>query len=210
MTAPVGRGQPGLGIDSFGGQVIDPTANVLALVEAAVARQDDLRKADAMLQNARIQGLADLVKQQATHQKKSNKQESQRLNAIRQVDVLAVNTSAAQSLQAIQALAATTTTNAENLRNALTATASTIATQTAATVSAITDRLAALEKSSYEGKGKEAVSDPQLLELVASVKALSSARSEGTGSKDLSRYVTNLLGLIVGLAIAVVALLVKR
>ncbi len=47
---PVGR--PGIGVDARGGQVIDPTKNVLDLVEAAIRRQDDLRVAEAKLQDA--------------------------------------------------------------------------------------------------------------------------------------------------------------
>ena len=38
--------RPGIGVDSLGGQVIDPTKNVLDLVEASIKRQDDLRDAE--------------------------------------------------------------------------------------------------------------------------------------------------------------------
>ena len=37
---------PGPGVDRFGTPVVDPTQNVLDLVEAAIKRQDDLRMAD--------------------------------------------------------------------------------------------------------------------------------------------------------------------
>jgi hypothetical protein len=46
--------RPGIGIDSFGGQVIDPTANVLDLVHAAMRRQDDLRDEERRRVNERI------------------------------------------------------------------------------------------------------------------------------------------------------------
>ena len=45
-----GEGRPGIGIDKFGNQVVDPTKNVLDLVLAAVKRLDDLN--DAMTKRA--------------------------------------------------------------------------------------------------------------------------------------------------------------
>lgn len=38
--------RPGIGVDSKGSAVIDPTKNVLDLVEASIKRQDDLRDAE--------------------------------------------------------------------------------------------------------------------------------------------------------------------
>lgn len=55
LIAPIAAAQeqrPGVAIDSRGGAVIDPTRNVLDLVEAAIRRQDDLRAAEAKYQNA--------------------------------------------------------------------------------------------------------------------------------------------------------------
>jgi hypothetical protein len=45
------RDGAGLGIDAAGGPVIDPTQNVLQLVDAAIGRQDDLRAAEAKYQD---------------------------------------------------------------------------------------------------------------------------------------------------------------
>src|SRR6185312_9446654 len=45
MAGPIEQ-RPGIGVDSRGGQVIDPTKNVLDLVEASIKRQDDLRDAE--------------------------------------------------------------------------------------------------------------------------------------------------------------------
>ena len=42
---PAGQQLAGVGVDAFGGQVIDPTANVIALVKGDVKRIDDLREA---------------------------------------------------------------------------------------------------------------------------------------------------------------------
>jgi hypothetical protein len=43
--APSPSGRAGVPVDTFGGPTVDPTVNVLNLVEAAIQRQDDLRAA---------------------------------------------------------------------------------------------------------------------------------------------------------------------
>ncbi len=167
-------GLAGLGVDFQGGPVIDPTANVMSLVEASNRRQDDLREANSK----HTEAIASL---RAEHSKDIASLESARLDSIRRVDQLAVTTAADRALAAIQTLAATTNTNAENLRNALNTTATTIATQTANTVNSITERISMLEKSSYEGKGKQAVSDPMMIDLMAKMNSLIQAQATGTG-----------------------------
>jgi hypothetical protein len=185
----------GIGVDEFGAPAVDPTQNVIALTEAANLRQDDLRRENnarvdvevrrlEQLSALRAEHSKTLIHLHAVHSKELSALESNRLNAIRQVDVLAVNTAADRAAAAIQALAATTAANADNLRNALTATAATIATQTAGIVTAITERIAALEKSSYEGKGKQAVADPLMDELVREMKSLRESRATGAGKGE--------------------------
>lgn len=185
----------GPAVDAHGNPAIDPTANVIALTDAAVHRQDDLRAAHERFVNAALEHAEhvavirsahtrELIQLRADFAKELAALESSRLNAIRQVDVIAVNTAADRAAAAIQALAATTAANAENVRTALTNTATTIATQTASTVTAITERLAALEKSSYEGKGRQAYADPAMAELLLEVKALRTTSSTNSGTKS--------------------------
>jgi hypothetical protein len=193
----------GKGVDASGGPVIDPTQNVKDLSEAANRRQDDLREANDKLHASEIKRLdaeASHLKEIAVireqHAKEIRAAETERLNSIRQVDVTAVRTEADRALAAIQTLAATTATNAENLRNALNATAATIAKSTSDTVSQITERIAALEKSSYEGVGKQRLADPQMAELLAKVELM---RGTSAGGID---QVTKVIIAAVGLAIA--------
>jgi len=182
----------GMAVDAAGNIAYDPSKNVLDLVEAAVRCLDDMALLRSQVAETRLNALEreagiraehhrNFSILRADHEKEIRELESNRLNAIRQVDVLAVNTAADRASQAIQALAATTTANAENLRNALNSTATTIANQTAATISAITERIAALEKSSYEGQGRSKFSDPMMAELLTQVKSLSEARATNTG-----------------------------
>jgi hypothetical protein len=153
--------QTGVGVDSTGGPVIDPTQNVLDLVQAANLRQDDLRQLNDRRIDAEIRVLATAVEGietrmilRAKHAKEIRDSETRRLDAIRQVDVLAVGRTAEQQLAAVQTLAATTTSAAETIRASVTSTATALATQLANTVSGLTERISALEKSSYEGAGK--------------------------------------------------------
>jgi hypothetical protein len=193
----------GLGVDVYGDPAFDPSENVKALNEAANKRQDDLRAAHNNLMAAEVRRLdaeAGHLKEisdiRERHSKEIRAAETERLNSIRQVDVTAVRTEADRALAAIQTLAATTATNAENLRNALNATAATIAKSTSDTVQQITERIAALEKSSYEGVGKQRLADPQMAELLLKVETM-----RGTNQGGVDRM-TQLLFAVVGLAVA--------
>lgn len=179
-------GRQGIGVDSEGGSVVDPTENVKALSEAANKRQDDLRNASDRLHisetrrlEAEVEHVKELAQIREAHAKEMRAAEGGRLDSIRQVDVTAVKTEADRALAAIQTLAATTATNAENLRNALNTTATTIAKSTSDTVSQITERIAALEKSSYEGLGKQRIADPMMVEVMAEMKLMRGTKSEG-------------------------------
>jgi hypothetical protein len=135
--------RPGLGVDSKGGAVIDPTANVLQLVEAAISRQDDLRDSFEKLVQAKLEHLKDVGNLRAEFSKEIRYLETERVNAVRQVDVSAVKTESERALIAIQTLAAQTATDAQA-----------IAKQTAEDRRQLMEQIAALQKSSYEGAGK--------------------------------------------------------
>lgn len=128
--------------DRSGGPVVDPTANVIALIEAATARQDDLREETTKridaglihqqeLAKVRDECARDMADIRERHSKEIRTLESDRLDKIRQVDVLAGNTASDRSLIAIQTLATSQAAAAETLRSMVTTTAATIATQTA-------------------------------------------------------------------------------
>lgn len=166
-------------VDIQGNPAFDPSANVIALTEAANKRQDDLRRAHRRFVAMQMSYIEKIGELRAAHTKEMMVGEAERLNSIRQVDVTAVKTEADRALAAIQVLATQTQTNAENLRNALTSTAATIAKQTSDTVAQLIERIAALEKSSYEGKGKSSYADPMMIELNEGMKALRGTKSEG-------------------------------
>jgi hypothetical protein len=64
-TMPTQSGGPtrgGIPIDAFGGPTVDPTKNVLDLVEAANRRQDDLRQASVARLEAHVRDLETHIK----------------------------------------------------------------------------------------------------------------------------------------------------
>jgi hypothetical protein len=92
-------GRSGQGVDYQGDPVIDPTANVLGIVQAEARRQDDLRLAESR----RVDEQAVL---RAEHERDLRLAETARLNAIRTVDVNAAAILAAQSAAQAEALRA--------------------------------------------------------------------------------------------------------
>ncbi len=59
--------QPGAGVDASGNPVLDPTKNVLGLVEAANKRTDDLAALREIIIIERDRRLEDLLNQKTTH-----------------------------------------------------------------------------------------------------------------------------------------------
>lgn len=181
--------------DSATGTVLDPTRNVIALTEAAIQRQDDLRAAFEVRVETQLAHLKEMAELRADHSKQMRESEADRLDKVRQVDVLAGTTATSSAERAIQALAAVTASNAETLRNALTTTAALIAKQgadAAAALATSTDsmmkdintRIADLQKASYLGVGKAAVTDPQMAELVTQIRSLVETRATSTGKGE--------------------------
>jgi len=204
----------GQGVDFLGNPVIDPTANVIALNEAAVRRQDDLREKDreiSDLQHAHTKELlllrAQLETQIATmredFQNKLLHAEAGRLDSIRQVDREDVAKATTAANLAISTLAAQTTDVATTLQKQVSDTALAAEARSSAQYNDTTKRLQAIELALSEGKGKQTVVDPQMDKLQGLVEAMARTQSTNTGkSEGISSTVAILLavgGLIVAL-----------
>lgn len=173
-TAPL----PGPGVDAQGVPVIDPTANVLALVDSAVKRLDDLREQEARRFNdllaAEKRRVDDLREQDQKHRaemtrltdastkerQKFNEDlrvaETARIDAIRSVDVNAVARAAEVSAAQASTLAAAVTASAEALRSQVALTASAAQTNLAAALEPIQKDISDLRKTQYEQAGSKA------------------------------------------------------
>jgi hypothetical protein len=137
QTAPETR--PGVAVDARGQPVVDPTKNVLDLVEAAIRRQDDLRGAAQMqtriqldaaekindlryrqtqeLATALATKLADEAKLRSDFTERLAVAEAKRIDAIRAVDVNAAAAIAQRTTEQATTLQTQTTQQAEVLRN---------------------------------------------------------------------------------------------
>lgn len=184
---------------------VDPTRNVTDLVRTSQARNEDVRILTVELFNAKLAHLEEVIRIRADHSKDVRMLESDRLDKIRQIDVLAGTTAAERSQVAIETLARVTTDNAETLRKMVADTAAAVSAQTAAANAALTERIASLEKSSYVGAGRSAVADPALAELAAEMKMLRQAQSTSVGKSEGG---TQMWGYVVG-ALGVVAMLLS-
>lgn len=129
--------EPGLGVDAFGKPVIDPTKNVLDLVEAAVRRLDDLSK----------------LREQ--HAREMRQAEKERIDAIRAVDVAASQQQQKDAEVRATALANTVAATAEANRSQVAAAATAAATSLAAALVPIQERLAELTRLQYEQQGQK-------------------------------------------------------
>lgn len=192
----------GPAIDKNQNPVIDPTANVISLVHALEKKLDDAQKIaekgledkfkeversiskESEITTLRAFHNSEITKLRAELQATVDTQESKRLDAIRRVDQEAVKTESERSQAAITALATVAATTAEALRNAVNTTATNLATQLDRTTSAITERIASLEKAQYTGAGKAAINDPNAERLAISVDKLVSAQSQGVGKGE--------------------------
>jgi hypothetical protein len=170
---------------------VDPTQNVRELFDAGSTRQDDLRLAERRLQEEKIlrvevqlRAVQHEVALRAEHQTSLDQLESKRLDAVRSVDQLAAKTEADRAAAAVTALATSAATTAETLRSAVNTSATNLATQLDRTVTTIIERIAAPEKSSYTGLGKQAVADPQIERLALMVETLTRSRAADTGKTE--------------------------
>jgi len=208
---------PGVGVDAFGGGVIDPTKNVLDLVGAATLRIDDLANLRTQLQGERVERV-DLLRQAdsrrleelrlaesrrvdsqmrtwADHQRDLSAAEAKRIDAIRQIDVAAVAVAHERATQQATTLAAQVATSADALRTLVATTASAMATQTQNFTTQFTDRLAVLERTQYEDKGRQNVINPQMAEYMEELKSLRLQIGQNTGK---SQGMSASWGLILG------------
>lgn len=155
--------------DRHNDPVVDPTKNVLDLVESAITRLNDLNNLDRHWRDK----LDDL---RSDHNRQIRKAESDRIDAIRAVDV--GNVQRAAEVQATQALA---------LANQVVATATALETKLGATVAPLQTRIDDLTRVQYEGVGgKQQAVEHRAVEtdfapVVAAVAALERSKAIAEG-----------------------------
>ena len=159
---------PGPGVDLYGRPVVDPTANVLKLVEEAVKRLDDLRHADERrlddllaasmarmgeMLDTKVEYLEKMNGQRDLHAMELREAESARIDAIRQIDVGAVQQAGSVAATQASTLAAQVATSAETLRTQVAAAASAATIALSAALEPVQKDIADLRRAQYEQQG---------------------------------------------------------
>jgi hypothetical protein len=129
--------------------VIDPTENVIALVQAESKRLDDMR-------NLVAAHASEVSALRAEYDEKLRKAETARIDAIRAVDVGAVNRAAEVSATQAITLATQVATSAETLRTQVAAAATAAAAALAAALEPIQKSIEDLRRAQYEAQGQKA------------------------------------------------------
>lgn len=145
----VERPPDGMGVDRSGGPVVDPTENVKDILEAAVKRQDDLRASESF-------HIRELMGLRADYEEKLRTAESERIDAIRAVDVGAVNRASDVQAAAAQALATQVTASADAMRNQVAAAAQAAAESLVTALLPLQTAIAELRQVQYEQAGQTA------------------------------------------------------
>ena len=153
---------------------LDPSANVLHIVEGAIKRLDDLRASEVRMINEKIDLHIEYIE-------KLSLAESKRLDAIRSVDVGTVAIASERAAATATVLASQVSQSAETLRTLVASTAASVAANLSQVSAQLTDRLALLEKKQYENQGKSSVTDPQLDALLKKMDTVIESRATNTG-----------------------------
>lgn len=147
MTNQIPQGNLGPATDRHNDPVIDPTQNVLQLVQAAVTRLDDLR----ILESTHIREMFEIRGQ---HTKDMRLAEADRINAIRLVDVQAVQRAAEVQAAQASAIANTVTASAEAMRTQVQAAAAAAEANLKASLEPMQKAIADLSRTQYELAGQ--------------------------------------------------------
>lgn len=181
----------------------DPTHNVLLLVSESARRLDEAIAAETRRQDdlraAETRRIDDLTSQRTHYNRLLAESESDRIDALRVVDVSNVALANAKAVDQATVLANQLVTSADKVRAEGAAMADAQAKQSALANAELSARLAALEKSNSEGVGKQRVADPMIAEFMADMKAVLISQSAGKGKIEGSNAVVALI--IAGFAV---------
>jgi len=157
---PVGGSSPGPSVDAAGQNVVDPTANVLQLVDAAVKRLDDLMTLQIQRQDdlriARAHHIDEIIRIRAEYQSILDDKEKSRIDDIRAVDASAVARASEVAAAQATALATQVAASAETLRTTVAAAATATATNLSAALNPIQQSISELRQVQFQAQGEKA------------------------------------------------------
>lgn len=191
----------GMGVDVYGGPVIDPTENVLSLVDVEKAHARELRAAD--LEHDRDLRTAEARYQDGMRQAEKEKQEA--LAVLKQgydkqiSDILTVQVKTTSELISTQLDKVTT-----SLSNQINAARQ----EQIGLIGTLSERIGRLEQNQWQTSGKASVSDPATAEalsrMATSITSLSASTADAmnktafTNAEALSKLATGIAALQTG------------
>lgn len=168
-------------------ELCDPSENTIKMIDNMVCYFKDSRAMDQKYNEDRLNVAIESSRRERV-------MESERINALRKVDVDAVAVANDRAIVQAQLLNDRMLDNADVLRKSVEATATTIATQFEKMTTTQNERIAALERINSENLGKSSVS-PDLQELVSQLIAAQNIAKGRSGlSLPLLLTIAGLLG----------------
>lgn len=176
-----GRGpRAGVGIDPYGGPVIDPTENVLALVDAQAKFQE---KMDEAHQQANDSERRWIIK----HFEALMVAERRRIDDLallkKDYDKAISETQTGQ----MKTTSDLVSTQLDKVTTSLSDTINKTADNIAATLATMDKRLAGVEQFRYETGGRASATDPALTQVLADITALKLGAGKSTGGDEAER-----------------------
>ena len=188
------KNPPGPGVDAQGQPVVDPTRNVVNIVDAAVRRLDDLRGADSLRRDEAINHVKEMAALRAIYDTELRDAEAKRIDAIRAVDVQAVSQATTAQEARAATLAAQVTATAETVRTQVTATQAAFLVTLDAALTPIRTDVADLRRVQFQQQGERS----------ANVES----RDERSDKRSVQTLSTNIMvgiGLVIIGALALIA-----
>jgi hypothetical protein len=197
--------------DRSNNPVVDPSQNVLALVDAANRRQDDLRDAQETLRLEQLNHIRDVVELTAEHSKELRIAESARIDAIRAVDQGNVTRASEVAAAQATALAAQLQVSAEALRAQVEATRITTADTLAAALSPIQNDVAVLREVQFRQQGERTAGDDPVVKALADLQRDLYERTGGNAAAvqhkssvtDNRAFIFSIVGVLFAIAVII-------
>jgi len=178
-------GRPGVGIDAAGAPVIDPTENVLALVDAQARFQRE-KDADAekylAAEIAHVQKYFDMVIN-------SERRRVDDLSALRKDYDKQISETQREQMKTTSDLVST---QLDKVTTSLSETINKTSDNIVATLATMNSRIAEVEKFRYDMGGRAAVSDPAMTQIASDLSQLKLAggRQEGAEAEAARKVIT--------------------
>jgi hypothetical protein len=178
------EGGSGIGIDRFGENVIDPTANVRELVNAEASYRDSLRDSDIRYQDAMRDAQEKYQNGIRSGSEKLREFENRLQNWMRDSESKRIDQLA--SLRQVYE-----TRIAEMLAVSVKSTSDLVSTQLVQIQATFNDRVSKLEQFRWESGGKSSVSDPQISDALSRLASGLSTQSVAVAEAIARMTTTN-------------------